>query len=297
MVTFEQLRVLRAIVQTGTFRAAAEQLHKSQPAVSATMGKLESTVGFSLLSREGYRPELTDAGRLFYEQALVSLREMNRLDSLAHCLSGEMEIEVRLAVNQVCRLQAVLNTLKTIDARFASTQLIMTTESVGGAMDRLKRGETDIAITTESGIDVEGMEARPFGVVRIVPVARPDYGPAARGGHNTARDVRGDVQVLVADSSVAGEKQSLDVIPEARHWTVTDVAAKKEIILAGMGWGGLPEHCVAEELASGELVQVRVAGFDTRRSALFVMRRTDLPIGMVADTLWNALCDIAVKAS
>ena len=295
-MTYEQLRVLRAIVQTGTFRAAAEQMHKSQPAISAMMGKLESSLGFSLLSREGYRPELTEAGRLFYEQALVSLGEMNRLDTLARSLSGDEEIEVRLAVNQVCPLPVVLDTLKKIDARFPLTQFIMTTESVGGAINRLKQGETDIAITTESGIDVELMEARPFDVVRVVPVARPDYGPAARGGKNTASDLRDDVQVLVADSSVTGEKQSLDVIPQARHWTVTDVAAKKEIILAGMGWGGLPEHCVADELASGELVQVRVAGFDTRRSALFIVRRTDSPIGMVADTLWNALGDIAVKS-
>ena len=104
-----------------------------------------------------------------------------------------------------------------------------------------------------------------------------------------SKEVAG-VQVIVADSSIAGPRQSLDVIPGARHWTVTDVAAKKDIILAGMGWGGLPEHVVAKELASGKLVRVHVEGFDIRTSQLFVIRRTDRPIGVVADALWKALC-------
>ncbi len=61
-MTFEQLRVLHAIVSEGTFRRAAETLFKSQPALSTMMKNLEAEVGFELLSRDQYRPSLTAQG-------------------------------------------------------------------------------------------------------------------------------------------------------------------------------------------------------------------------------------------
>ncbi|MCZ6798436.1 MAG: LysR family transcriptional regulator, partial [Gammaproteobacteria bacterium] len=47
-MTFEQLRVLHAIVTEGTFRRAAQTLFKSQPALSNMMKKLEQEVGFEI---------------------------------------------------------------------------------------------------------------------------------------------------------------------------------------------------------------------------------------------------------
>jgi DNA-binding transcriptional LysR family regulator len=70
---------------------------------------------------------------------------------------------------------------------------------------------------------------------------------------------------------------------------VTDVAAKKEIILAGMGWGGLPEHVAAEALAARTLVALRVPDFEEEAMELFVLRRRDRPHGVVAQALWREL--------
>ena len=103
------------------------------------------------------------------------------------------------------------------------------------------------------------------------------------------------VQVVVADSSSGDSEQTLDVLPEVRHWVVTDIAAKKEIILAGMGWGGLPEHVVADELVRGELVRVHVEGFEIRTSQLYIIRRTDRTVGVVAEALWQALRRLSAR--
>ena len=66
------------------------------------------------------------------------------------------------------------------------------------------------------------------------------------------------------------------------------VAAKQEVIIAGMGWGGLPEHVVAGALATGELAELRVPGFAATME-LFVLRRRDRAHGVVASALWDAL--------
>ena len=73
------------------------------------------------------------------------------------------------------------------------------------------------------------------------------------------------------------------------RWSVTDVTAKRDGILAGMGWGGLPEHVVADALASRILVHLEVPEFEVRTMELFAMRRRDRPHGVVAQALWEAL--------
>ena len=291
-MNLEQLRVIQTIVQEGTFRGAAVRLNKSQPAVSALVKNLEEALGLPIFSRQSYRPQLTREGKAIVNQAAVVLEETQKLTELAQRLSGLEEAEVRLAVNNIFPLQGLLGLLKAVDGQYPATQITLTNDSMGGAMERLTKGEAEVAITLETGLDATRMEAVPMNVVRIIPVARPDYGPALRQGSQNARDVRGDVQVIVADSSISSQKQTLDVITHARHWTVTDFASKKEIIMAGMGWGGLPEHWVADELADGSLVRVLIQGFPIRHAQLFAIRRTDQPQGVVARTLWDALTQI-----
>ncbi len=295
MITFEQLRVLQAIVTHGTFRAAAKALNKSQPALSAMIRNLEAECGFSLFSRDTYRPELTRQGRVFYDRAVATLREVGRLNALAGRLSGKEEPEVSIAINTIYCVRPLMPTLKHIDEAFPATRLNVTTEVLGGAMEALREGTIDIALTTDTDFEPATMELLPFDTVRIIPVARPDFAPAADGRFNTVDDMRDYVQVLVADSSAGDRRQSWDVLPEVRHWVVSDVEAKKNLILGGLGWGGLPEYTVADELASGELMRIHVEGFDIRTSQLYVIRRTDAAVGIVADALWQALRKVSAE--
>lgn len=56
-----------------------------------------------------------------------------------------------------------------------------------------------------------------------------------------------------------------------------------------MGWGGLPEHVVEDELASGALVVLQVPELEADTMELFAMRRRDRPHGVVAQALWEEL--------
>lgn len=288
-MTFEQLRVLHAIVSEGTFRRAAKTLFKSQPALSTMMKNLEAEVGFELLARNQYRPSLTAQGQVFYEKALLVLNQMVQLTTLSKHITRQEEPLVRIAINAVCPLNALLNTLKNIEEIYPTTQLDVATESMGGAIELLIDDEADIVITTQAGMEASTMEAVPLMVVRILQVAHRDYPPAAHGKINAAADIRSYVQMIVTDSSQHLSKQSLDVLQGAKHWRVTDFAANKEIILSGMAWGGMPEHLIKDELASGELVPIHVEGIEPRLAQLYLIRRTDKPVGVVSDALWEAV--------
>ena len=68
-MTLDQLHVLLTVVETGSFHAASEVLHRSRPAVSIAIKNLEQEIGVALFSREGYRPQLMAEGQVFCEKA------------------------------------------------------------------------------------------------------------------------------------------------------------------------------------------------------------------------------------
>lgn len=68
------LRYFAAVAEALNFRRAAEQLHVTQPTLSAQIRQLEAEVGAQLLERDTHRVALTPAGRSFLENARGILR-------------------------------------------------------------------------------------------------------------------------------------------------------------------------------------------------------------------------------
>src|SRR5438445_12245945 len=88
---FFQLETFLAVAQTKSFSAAATQVHRTQPAVSQMVRKLEEEIGEPLFDRSSRDGLLTDAGRVLQEyaerllnlrsdaqEALVELRELHK---------------------------------------------------------------------------------------------------------------------------------------------------------------------------------------------------------------------------
>src|SRR5437764_465139 len=102
------------------------------------------------------------------------------------------------------------------------------------------------------GMDTTKIDVAPFRRVPIVAVVRADHPIATRRPPIPPSLLRAHPQIVLRDSA-RGAAPSLNVLEGGLRWTVTDVTAKKDMILAGMGWGGLPEHVVADELANRTL--------------------------------------------
>jgi DNA-binding transcriptional LysR family regulator len=288
-MTYDQLIVLQAIVTEGTFRGAADRLNKSQSAISHMIKKLETEIDITLLSREEYRPSLTSAGEVFYRQAVRVIQQMQQLKSTAKNLSAKQEAEVLLAVTVTYPLKPLLKVIGSISANYPATHIKLSGESMAGPLEKLLCGDADIIIATMDGVPVEQVEAIPFAEVTIIPVAHPEYEPARSLHMKTIDEMQSYTQIVVADSSTGTFAQSRDLLPGGLRWTVSDFAAKKEIMLAKMGWGGIPTHMIEEELARGDLIPLNVEGYQPRQSHLFQIRRRDKDVGIVAQRIWNEL--------
>ena len=80
-----------------------------------------------------------------------------------------------------------------------------------------------------------------------------------------------------------------DLLTGGQQWNVSDFLTKKSVILAGLGWGGMPEHMIQAELESGGLDGLTVDGFPTRHTEIYAIRRRDKPMGRVTSEIWEAL--------
>ncbi len=291
-MTYEQLLVLHTIVTEGTFRAAAQKLYKSQPAVSHMLKKLEDDIGIVLVSRDAYRPVLTPAGEVFYRQATKVLHQMQSLRSTAKQLSNLQEAEITLVITATYPIKPLLKVISNLSRLYPSTHIKLLTEAMGGPLERLISNQADIIIATMDAVPTEEVEALPFASINIIPVAHPDFEPAKSSHMKSLSEMQSYVQVVVAGSSKSQKfDQSRGLLPGGLRWTVSDFSAKKEVLLAKMGWGGMPEHTIDQELKTGQLVSLDIEAYPTLHSQLYQMRKRDQEIGLVAQALWQQLSD------
>ena len=94
--TLDQLRILSAIVNEGSFKKAADSLYVTQPAVSLQVQNLEKQLEVTIFDRGGRKAELTEAGQLllkYCERILSDCEEACRaLEDLQNLKGGSLVV-------------------------------------------------------------------------------------------------------------------------------------------------------------------------------------------------------------
>jgi DNA-binding transcriptional LysR family regulator len=286
-MTLEQLRMLVTIADAGGILAAADKMNKTQPTISVAMKKLEDELGLQILSRESYRVSLTPAGEALCRQARVILKQGQIFTGMAKHLAQGNEPEVSIAIEASCPYTLVLEMLAECENEFPETQFNLMGETLWGALERLQMGEADLAISPWFEENLE-FEIAPITTVTLISVATPKFRDELEKHELTLDDLKNSVQVVVRDSSRKPRSRTFGFLPEGRHWFVGDHFTKKQIIMAGMGWGRLHEHLIEEELNSGKLVSLKIKNYQsTFEVDICIARMMDKPVGFVSESLWQ----------
>ncbi|WP_020677738.1 LysR family transcriptional regulator [Geopsychrobacter electrodiphilus] len=286
-MTLDQLKILVQIAESGSVLAAAEALHRTQPTLSVGIRKLEDELGLTLLARDQYRARLTPAGERICQQAREVLRQGTHLTDLAAHLASGHEARLCIAIEESCPVPLVLEVLRRLEKKYPQTAIELVGERLWGALERLEQSDADIAITPWFEENIQ-LQSFPFSRVQMVPVAAPDFLAEFTAHSLSLADLKDRVQVVVRDSSRQPRKKSLGVIVDGRRWLVNDHQTKKQILLAGMGWGRLQLHMIADELKSGQLEVMQIEDYGDRpQLEIRVARRRDEVVGPVAAELWK----------
>lgn len=108
MNPFEELQSFNAVVETGSFTAAADRLGLAKSAISRRVTALEERLGVQLLRRTTRKLNLTDTGRDLYERSTRVLSDLEEIESVALQQHGEVSGMLRVAlplsfgVSQMC---------------------------------------------------------------------------------------------------------------------------------------------------------------------------------------------------
>ncbi len=288
-ITLDQLRVFLAVVETGSFSRAARRLRRVQSAVSYSLATLERLLSVELFDRTGRTPVLTEAGRALLPDARAVCERMDRLHASARAITEGIEPRLSVAVDVLFPMERLLDALHELSARFPLVALHLRTEALGAVTQLVLDGTCQIGIGV--GV-VEGreLETRPLMTVEMVPVAAPSHALASTSAPLHAEDVRDAVQIVVTDRSALTEGRDHGVYSE-RTWRVADLDAKREMILAGFGWGQMPLHRVRADLAEGRLARLTLAGVDPAemRVPLVALHRKADPPGPAGRWLLDRL--------
>lgn len=271
--TLDQLQILVAVADTGSFSAAGRKLNRAQSVISYGIANLEAQLGLKLFEREGTRePQLTEIGRAMLEDAR---RMVGVLQSIRSRVDGHhqgLEAEVALSVDATLPSPVLVRVLKAFEAQFPTVMLRLHIGSLGLIPDHVVSGQSDLGIGGLLGeVDVHLVR---IGFMSIVLAAAPSH-PLARLPKPVAlEDAREHTQLVVTDQSERTKGRDFGVFAY-RTWRLTDVRTKHTLMREGLGWGGLPRWLIADDLASGRLVELDLEPYSEVRSSLYAMHRND----------------------
>lgn len=145
-MTLDALRCLCAVVEEGSFRAAAERVHRSQPAVSQQVKSLEREIGNVVLERKTCR--LTPIGRRLYDRARHLLAEADSLTRELEDFDESQIHELRVGTSDTMALYILPAAVGAFAQAMPQTRLVMVNRSSDAIAEEVLRGELDLGIVT-----------------------------------------------------------------------------------------------------------------------------------------------------
>jgi DNA-binding transcriptional LysR family regulator len=287
-LSLDQLRVLVAIADAGSFSAAGRRIGRAQSAISQAVAGLEATQGVQLFDRSGHRPQLTEIGRLLVDQARMVLASAARFEAVAANTRSGLEPELALAIDPLVPSGPLIESLRALRDTYPDLPVSFSTEGLGGAERRLRQGSAALAICLLLPSPPDDIAALPLLSVKLAPVAVPDHPLARLGRPITRADLDPHIQLVLSDPiDATGPSYGL---ASARLWRFVDLQRRLDMLLAGFGWCRMPEHLITQLLADGRLVRLELADDGAREDlTIYAAHMRDRPLGPAGRWLLNDL--------
>jgi DNA-binding transcriptional LysR family regulator len=269
------LAAFLAVATDRSFSAAARRLHRTQPAISQAVRRIEDELGERLFDRSSRDGTLTEAGRLLQDYA-------QRLLGLAH----EAETAVR-ELQQVRRgrviigaNEAAVHSLLPHVEKFAGAhpnvvldvRRVPSRQIANAVLDR----SLDFGVLTFQPVD-RGVQTLSLGGDDVVLLTSPAHALAGR-----RRVTLGEIgrQVVIAHNDPSPTRDRVLRAYERRQTSINiqislpSLDGIKRAVEMGIGVALLPRRCALTEIARGHLAAIRVPELGSQRTVRLVFRRT-----------------------
>ncbi len=247
---YAHLAALAAILRTGSFEAAAQELGVTQSAVSQRLKALEERVGMPLVLR-GTPCEGTETGR----------RLAAHLDQVG-LLEGALRRDLAKLSPRTARLRIAVTADSLATWFLKAAALVpdllfdLVVDDQDFSADWLRRGEVVAAVTAHEA-PIAGCDSVALGPMRYIASASPAY-MARHLPDGVTSDAIAKAPVLIFDAKDRLQQiwmaQNLDATPNPPSHRLPSSNGFVEACLLGLGWGMNPEPLIRPHLQSGALV-------------------------------------------
>ena len=238
-LTLDQMRVLVAVAEAGSFSAAARRLGRVQSAISQAVQTMEATLGIALFDRSTRTPVLTEAGAAIVKDARAILESAKAMRARAESMTEGVEPELTLAVDAIFPTPLLMASLNALRGEFPKLPATVFTEALGGAEQRLREGAARMAIYTLPAGPPRDLNAEFLTRIALIPVVAAGH-PLARVSAPIAREaLEPHVQLVLTDRTLMTQNTQAGVVGP-HIWRFADLSTRLEFLIAGFGWCNMP---------------------------------------------------------
>lgn len=287
--SIDELRMIAAVEAQGSLTGAAEALGISQQAVSQRMRAIERRWGLPLFQRTARGTTLTAHGTLVAEWAGAVVQQVDGFDHAVASLRADRQAHLRIAASLTIAEHLMPGWLVTYAATPDAAHVEMVAVNSVAVMEHVRSGAAELGFIETPDLPSD-LARRAIGEDEIVIVVAPTH-PWARRTSVSPRELA--ATPLVGREAGSGTRLTLEraltevvgaegMVPPAAELATT--AGIRATIMAGGGVGALSLRAVADDLAAGRLVRVRMDLPPIARP-LAVVWRPDRPRSQPAEAI------------
>jgi DNA-binding transcriptional LysR family regulator len=232
----DSIELFLAVIERGSFSAAARALGRVPSAVSMSIGNLEAELGYLLFDRSHREPQPT-------AMAL----------SLVPHVELSLGLESKLSIGVVADIdrRRLLAAIKVIAERHPLLDIEVLTAPQDDVLAMLHSGRVSVCLAF-AGLSMNVLERFQFvGSERMIATLAADS-PLLRGQQDLFLEDLVHVRQIIVASRDLPISETRPLVAES-YWRTDSLETAMEMVEAGLGWGNFPLSVVQPRLDSGRL--------------------------------------------
>jgi LysR family hca operon transcriptional activator len=180
------LRYFVAVAELGGFTAAAAHMHTAQPSLSRQIRDLEGHIGTPLFARTSRHVQLTEAGRVFLDEARLTLAQAERSVERARQVAGDQARNLTLGFVFGVEAELLIGVMNAVQGAQQAVGLTMHTQSSPVLITELKERQIDAAFIRPSS-QAQGLRIQTLRTEKLIAAVPADHALATQSSINLAQ--------------------------------------------------------------------------------------------------------------
>ncbi len=235
----DNIHLFLAVIERGSFSAAARSLGKVPSAVSMGIANLEAELGYPLFDRSHREPVPTAMASALVPHARLIAEQLKQLQ--VHAVELSLGLESRLSIGVVADLDKtpLLAAIKHLAERYPLLDIEVLSAPQDDVLQLLHSARVSVCLAF-AGLSVNVLERFQFvGTERMIATISPDNAAFQTLGEAPYLEDLVQVRQIIVASRDLPISETRPLLGES-HWRTDTLAMALEMVEAGIGWGNFP---------------------------------------------------------